>query len=193
MILRRRVLLGGGIGSGKSTAAGILAGLSAGVVSADRAGHRVLAPGGIGVRRVAARWPEVIRAGRIDRAALGRIVFADPGELADLEAITHPAIRAEIEARIAACAAAVIVVEMSLPIDLLGPGWCWVVIDAPDEVRFARLLERGMDRGEIGRRMGAQPSRQEWLDRADEVISNHGDLGWLEAECRRVWGLLAAG
>ena len=193
MSVRRRVLLGGGIGSGKSTATGILAALGAEVMSADRAGHRVLAPGGAAARRVAARWPEVVREGIIDRAALGQVVFSDPVDLADLEAITHPAIRAEIEARIAACDAPVIVVESPLPIELLGPGWCWVVIDAPDEVRIERLLRRGMDRVEIRRRIAAQPSRQEWLDRADEVIANHGDLGSLEAECRRVWGLLAGG
>ena len=78
-------------------------------------------------------------------------------------------------------------VEMPLPIDLLGPGWRWVVVDAPDEVRRARLLARGMEAGEAARRMAAQPSRAEWLQRADLVVDNGAGLDHLERECRRAW------
>ena len=190
MTTPRRVLLGGGIGSGKSTAAGFLTELGAAVFSADAAGHRVLEPGESAFGEIAAQWPEVVDTGHIDRSALGRIVFSDRAALDRLEAITHPAIREEITREIAGCDAAVVVVEIPLPIDLLGTGWRWVVVDAPDAVRVSRLRDRGMDPFAIAQRMAAQPTRREWLRRADLVISNAGGLDALAAECRRVWTLL---
>lgn len=182
-----RALLGGGIGSGKSTAAARFAALGAEVLSADRAAHAVLEPGGAAAAAVAARWPEALVAGRIDRPTLAGIVFADPAERIALEEITHPAIGRLLAAQVAGAGAGVVLVEMPLPIDLLGPGWRWVVVDAPDEVRRARLLARGMEAGEAARRMAAQPSRAEWLLRADLVVDNGAGLDHLERECRRAW------
>ncbi|MCB2224244.1 MAG: dephospho-CoA kinase [Actinobacteria bacterium] len=180
-------LLSGGIGSGKSTAASVFASLGAAVVSADAAGHRVLEPGQPAVAEVAARWPEAVSGGVVDRRALGRLVFADPGGLAALEAITHPAIAAIVEAEVASADAPLVLVELPLPVDILGHGWLRIVVDAPDEVRIARLLARGMERGEIAERMGAQPVREEWLLLGDVVLDNGGGLDRLDAECRRVW------
>jgi dephospho-CoA kinase len=65
-----------------------------------------------------------------------------------------------------------------------------VVVDAPDEVRRARLRERGMEGSDIAARMAAQPSRAEWLWSADHVIDNSGSRDQLEAEVDRVWKLL---
>ncbi|NIR41106.1 MAG: dephospho-CoA kinase, partial [Actinobacteria bacterium] len=62
---------------------------------------------------------------------LGRIVFAEPGLLAELEAITHPAIRARIMSIVEASAAPAVIVELPLARDLLGEGWRRVVVDAP--------------------------------------------------------------
>jgi dephospho-CoA kinase len=181
------VLLGGGIGSGKSTAAAFFAVLGAAVLSADRAGHAVLEPGGPAAAGVEARWPGVVTGGRIDRAALAAIVFADGAALAELEAITHPAIATLLRAQVAATEARVVMVEMPLPVDLLGPGWRWVVVDAPDGVRLARLLARGLAPEEAARRMAAQPSRGEGVARADLVVENGSDLFHLEAGCRLAW------
>lgn len=188
-----RALLGGGIGSGKSTAAAVFAALGAKVLSADRAAHAVLEPGGAAAAAVASRWPEALLAGRIDRTTLAGIVFADPAERIALEEITHPAIGRLLAAQVAGVDAGVVLVEMPLPIDLLGPGWRWVVVDAPDEVRRARLLGRGMEAGEAARRMAAQPSRAEWLEWADLVVDNGAGLDHLEQECRRAWQVLAGG
>lgn len=188
-----RALLGGGIGSGKSTAAAVFAALGAKVLSADRAAHAVLEPGGAAAAAVASRWPEALLAGRIDRTTLAGIVFADPAERIALEEITHPAIGRLLAAQVAGVEAGVVLVEMPLPIDLLGPGWRWVVVDAPDEVRRARLLGRGMEAGEAARRMAAQPSREEWLEWADLVVDNGAGLDHLEQECRRAWQVLAGG
>jgi len=185
-----RVLLGGGIGSGKSAAAALLSAMGAAVLSADRAAHRVLEPDGPAAAAVSARWPAAVVEGRIDRRALAAIVFRDGAALAELELITHPAIARLLAEAVARVDARVVVVEMPLPIDLLGPGWRWVVVDAPDEVRLARLEARGMGREEAVRRMGAQPTRDEWLARAELVVDNGGDVAHLEAECAWAWGVL---
>lgn len=182
--------LGGGIGSGKSTAAAVFAGLGAVVLSADRAAHTVLEAGGEAASAVAERWPGVVEDGRIDRSALAAVVFADPAARADLEDITHPAIARLLAAQVADAAGEVILVEMPLPIPLLGPGWPWVVVDAPDAVRLARLIARGMEFEDAVRRMAAQPSRAEWLARADLVVDNGAGLGHLDAECRLAWDIV---
>ena len=183
------ILLSGGIGSGKSTAAALLAGWGAAIVSADAAGHRVLEPGHPVHDRVAGRWPQAVAEdGSIDRGRLGSIVFADPAELADLEAITHPAIGEVVAAEIAVRSEApLVVVEVPLPGDRFGLGWPQVVVDAPDEVRIARLAERGMDPAEAVRRMAAQPARETYLAGADFVLDNGRDPEHLAAGCRRLW------
>ena len=193
MVPPARALLGGGIGSGKSTAAAIFASLGAAVFSADTAAHAVLEPGGAAFAAVAERWPQCVVGGRIDRGALAEIVFGDAAARAALEEITHPAIArllAEWVSAVPASPAAL--VEMPLPIDLLGPGWCWVVVDAPDEVRRSRLVGRWMTPAETARRMAAQPSREEWLEKADLVVDNGAGPDRLELECRRAWQVLLA-
>lgn len=181
------VLLGGGIGSGKSAAAAVFDLLGAAVLSADRAAHRVLEPGGGAAEAVAARWPEAVAGRHIDRRALAARVFGDPGALAELEALTHPVIARVLAGEVAQAGTRVVVVEMPLPIDLLGPGWRWVVVDAPDDLRLSRLIDRGMSREEALRRMDVQPSRDEWLERADLVVDNRGSLADLEGECLQAW------
>lgn len=187
-----RVLLGGGIGSGKSAAGAQFSLLGASVLSADRAAHRVLEPGGAAEAAVAARWPSVVGGGRIDRARLADIVFTRPEARAELESLTHPAIGRLLAEEVAAASTRVVMVEMPLPVDLLGRGWRWVVVDAPDEVRRDRLVARGLSPEEASRRMAAQPSRDEWLARADVVVDNGGDWARLEAECRRAWQVIGA-
>jgi len=187
---RVRVLLGGGIGSGKSAAASLFSLQGASVLSADRAAHRVLEPGGDAQAAVAARWPSVVADGRIDRARLAEIVFGDAGARTELESITHPAIGRLLAEEVAAAPPGVVMVEMPLPVDLLGPGWRWVVVDAPDPLRLDRLVARGLGREEAQRRMAVQPSREEWLARAHVVVDNSGDWALLEDECRRAWEVI---
>ena len=87
-LAQARVVLCGGIGSGKSTVGTLLAARGAFVIDADEVGHRVLEPGGRAFDPVAGRWPSVVVDNAIDRGALGRIVFDDAAQLAELEAIT---------------------------------------------------------------------------------------------------------
>lgn len=169
-----RVVLAGGIGSGKSTAGRLFAALGAEVIDADEVGHAILEPGGAAFAAVAARWPQFAGGEAIDRAALGRLVFSDPTELAALESLTHPAIRSTIAQRLESVEASVVVVEVPLLSDFLGDGWRRVVVDTPDPVRKERLLARGMMEEDIDQRMAAQPSRKEWLGATDLVLDNSG-------------------
>jgi dephospho-CoA kinase len=190
MTAQTRVLLGGGIGSGKSAAASVFSLLGAAVYSADRAAHGVLEPTGEAAAGVAARWPEAVVDGHIDRRALAQMVFGDTAALAALESLTHPAIARVLAAEVESARARVVVVEMPLPIDLLGAGWRWVVVDAPDDLRLKRLIGRGMTREEALRRMEAQPAREEWMEHADLVVDNRGTLADLEEECLQAWKVI---
>ncbi len=180
-------ILSGGIGSGKSTIGRMLAAAGAFVIDADVVGHDVLKPDGEAYEAVAARWPEAVVDGRIDRGALARVVFAEADRLRELEAITHPAIRSRIQAAAEASSASVIVVELPLATDLLGPGWPRAVVMAPAATRLARLQARGMDRADATRRMAAQPSDEAWRRDADFVVDNTGDLAQMGAEVDRLW------
>ena len=84
------VTLAGGIGSGKSTVAAALAECGARLLSLDDVARDVLSPGEEAVREVGDLWPEAVREGKIDRAALARIVFDDAAALARLNAVVHP-------------------------------------------------------------------------------------------------------
>jgi len=131
---------------------------------------------------VAARWPEVVVESHIDRQRLGSIVFGDPGQLAELEAITHPYIFGRIRSELEGFDG-VAVVE----VPVLGSGLEWprIVVDAEDELRLERAMKRGLDREKVLKRMRSQPTRGDWLAAADVVIPNPGSLAELEKTVAR--------
>lgn len=182
-----RWIVSGGIGSGKSTVLRILEHLGATVIEADRIGHEVLEPGGSAHDEVATRWPDVVVDGRIDRRRLAAVVFTDGDQLDELEAITHPAISAEIARRVSAAGDADVVLELPVLGDLAGPGWIRVVVDAPTQLRMARAAARGLAVADIERRMGSQPERGRWLEAADIVVDNSGTVAELRATVEQLW------
>jgi dephospho-CoA kinase len=179
-----RVLLGGGIGCGKSLAGHRFAALGAVVVDADRLGHAVIDPGGEAHERVSQRWPSVRTDSGIDRAALGRIVFASSDQLGELEAMTHPA----IIRRIAAIAGDAVDLVVEIPLNLEIPGdWTAVYVDAAPDRCIRRAVSRGLDEESVRRRMDNQPHRCEWLAWADQILENNGTPDELDARVDELW------
>ncbi len=182
-----RLLVIGGIGSGKSTVLAMFGSLGAVTISSDRIGHEVLEPDGPAHPDVARRWPGIVREGRIDRGALAAIVFGDVDQLHELEAMTHPHIVSEITERAAAACPRPVAVELPLLLPLFDGTWVRVVVDADDDVRLERTVARGSPPTDAAARMAAQPPRERWLDAADHVILNDGSLAGLRARVEEVW------
>ncbi|MGH9070073.1 MAG: dephospho-CoA kinase [Acidimicrobiales bacterium] len=191
--------LTGGIGSGKSVVAGMLAARGAAIVDADEVAREVLGPQGAAREAVLERFGSAILApdGEIDRPALAEIVFADPAALADLNALTHPAVRREMLSRLSLHRErGTPLVAADIPLLVEGGRALWpldavIVVDTPAEVALARLAsDRQMQRSQASARMAAQVGRDERLAAADFVIENSGDLAHLEAEVTRTWAWL---
>jgi dephospho-CoA kinase len=194
--------LTGGIGSGKSTVASLLADKGAVVIDADRISREVMAPGGAAYQPVVERFgPGVVAPdGTLDRAALARVVFNDKEALRDLEGITHPAIGRVMAERMAEAADDPDrVVIMDIP--LLAEGTsreryglaAVIVVDTPEDLALERLVShRGMDPADARARMANQVGREERRALADHVVDNSGSLEHLQAEVDRVWASLTA-
>ncbi len=192
--------LTGGIGAGKSTVAELLVEHGAVLIDADLIAREVVEPGGPAYQPLIDRFGTTIvdSQGLIDRPALAAIAFRDPAALADLNAITHPAIGTEMIRRKDAFAETDSVVVLDIPLltnvhrELLSLA-AVVVVDAPVEVAMARLMDlRGMSRKDAEARMAAQVSRDTRLSVADLVVHNAGDLDELRHEVRQVWDALLA-
>jgi dephospho-CoA kinase len=190
-----RVGLTGNIASGKSTVARIWRSLDATVVDADVLARQAVEPGTPALAHIAREWGgEVLdEEGALDRAALRRIVFADPGARERLEAIVHPAV-AELrdEAYRAAASRGETVVVGDIPLlfeaGLVDDFDAVVLVEAPEEVRLARLVgDRGMDPAEARQMIAAQMPSELKRARADYVIPNTGTLLELERRAREVW------
>ena len=192
--------LTGGIGSGKSTVAGMLGAHGAVVIDVDGVGREVLEPGNRAFDPVIERFGAKVVGpdGHIDRAALGAIVFSDPAELAALEAISHPAINAELDARLGAMEPETIVVldmavltESKLGQLDSGRGYeLVVVVETPDEIRIPRLIDRGMTETDARARIAAQASTEQRRAIADLIITNGSDLAALEARVGVLWATI---
>jgi dephospho-CoA kinase len=185
------VVLTGGIGSGKSSVGRLLSEWGAHVVDADVLAKEVVAPGTAGLAAVVVAFGRGVLAadGTLDRAVLAELAFNAPDQLATLEAIIHPLVRAAAEEQLALNPhAALLVYEVPLPGHSPFPDPpVVVVVDAPDDDRRQRLLQRGMEHSQIEARMAAQPSRAGWLAVADRVVHNGGDEKELRARVARLW------
>jgi dephospho-CoA kinase len=190
--------LTGGIASGKSAVAEELRRRGAVIIDSDVLAREVVAPGTPGLAAVVERFGAGVLHpdGTLDRAALGRIVFADPVARADLEAIVHPAVRAraaELAAAAPPDALVVQVIPLLVETGQAGAFDAVVVVDADPETQVARLLARdGLDRDAALARLAAQASRAERLAAADHVVANDGSRADLIRAVDELWRVLQA-
>jgi dephospho-CoA kinase len=188
--------LTGGIGSGKSTVARMLVGRGAVLIDADEVAREVVEPGRAAYAKVVERFgDDVVAPDRcLDRSAIAAIVFDDPRALADLNAIVHPEVRAEIATRLASQSGGDNVVVLDIPLLVEGGapdrfGLTGVlVVDAPVDLVLERLVNRRqMGRSDAEARIANQAGRLERVARADFVIMNAGTLDELEEKVTDAW------
>jgi len=186
-----RVGLTGGIGSGKSSVAGLFAARGVPVLDADASARRLAEPGQPAYREIVALFgPTVLDTQqRIDRKRLRLRVFDNPTERQRLEAILHPKVRRAMEDEIGDLRAPYCVLVIPLlfetterfPVDRI------LVVDCDEQRQIQRATRRdGTNADEIERIIGAQLARAERLRRAQDVISNNSGLAELEGEVERL-------
>jgi dephospho-CoA kinase len=181
-----KIALTGGIGSGKSTAAGYFSELGVPVIDADQLARELVVPGSAAAEEIAAAFgPGVIgQEGHLDRARLRRIVFADPEQRRRLEAILHPRIYAEMRRRAQALQApyCILVIPLLLETAETAIADRVLVVDAPEALQRARARARdGLSETDLDAVLQAQVSRAERLRAADDVLVNDGDAAQLRA------------
>lgn len=188
-----RIGLTGGIGSGKSTVAKMLAKRGAIIIDADEIGRTVVQPGhGALEDLVAAFGPGILNPdGTLHRAALASLAFATPEATAQLNGIMHPRIAAE-SARLVSEAPEEGVVVYDMPLlfetDQKHLVDTVIVVDVPVEIQILRATKvRGLDKADVLRRIAAQMPREQRVAQADIVIDNDGDLGSTLQQVERLW------
>jgi dephospho-CoA kinase len=173
------VALTGGIGSGKSLAAEYFAELGAQVLDFDQLARDVIERGTEGFDEVLTRFgDEVLSQGVIDRSKLAQIVFSDSDARLDLEAIVHPRIREEFDLVVSSLqSGSILISQIPLLVESKNeyPFEFVITVSASEELRRARLLERGMKDFQITKRLEAQSTDQAREAIADAVIHNTGD------------------
>lgn len=187
----------GGIGSGKSTAAGLFGSLGAVAIDLDDLAKRLIAADGPLVGDVAAEFgPAVLDAdGEIDHAKLAAVAFADPAAARRLDAIVHPGVYAAVAGALDALldsgqAPAVVVLDIPLlvesPIlfDLIDGV---LVISSDEDTRMGRLVTRGLTEEDARARIALQASDAERRDIADFVIDNDRTIEDFEADLLEFW------
>jgi len=190
------VAVTGGIASGKSAVTALFSSLGVVIADADAIAHQIVAPGEAALAEIISRFGAGVldSEGRLDRAALRALVFADADARATLEAITHPRIRAELEAQCRAGGDASAIPALPLRAEAgvpPAPACPWLqrvlVVDAPPSVQRQRLLARdGIDAALADRMIAAQASRASRLALATDVIVNDAGLAELEAPVLRL-------
>jgi dephospho-CoA kinase len=193
------IALTGGIASGKSAVAELFAKLDVPVLDTDQIARDVVAPGTPALGQLVAEFgPEILDAqGRLDRSRMRERVFSDPQQRRKLEAITHPAIRAELARRSAAAGGDYQIHVIPLLVET-GRAEAYdrvLVVDCPEEAQIERLMARdGTSREQAAEILSAQVSREERLDAAHDVIENTGTLTDLQdfvATLHRNYALLS--
>ena len=198
---RKFLLVGltGGIATGKSTVSHMLRGLGAEIIDADLLAREVVEPGRPAWHEIVGEFGRDVVSpdGTLDRKKLGAIVFTDPERRKRLEAITHPAIRAAVQARLDELAArgfaGIVFYDAAILIEALGHKDMerMVVVITDEATQAARLRGRdGTDDAQGRRRIASQMPLAEKAKLADHVIDNSGDREATAEQVRRVFAAL---
>jgi dephospho-CoA kinase len=189
-----RIGLTGGIGSGKSTVATVLAALGAAVIDTDRIARELAGPNGAAIDAIAAAFGRemIDAAGALDRARMRTLAFADSTARRRLEAILHPLIGDETERQASAAAASLVVFDVPLLVEsgrwpaLVDRVW---VIDCRETTQLERVVARsGWSTDAVRAVIGQQATRARRRSHADAVIYNDQlSVGELEAEVHSLW------
>ncbi|MGB5739425.1 MAG: dephospho-CoA kinase [Woeseia sp.] len=186
-----RIGLTGGIASGKSTVAEMFAELDVPVIDTDIIAREVVEPGQPALAEIRERFGATVldAAGRLDRAAMRKIVFAEPDKRRELEEILHPRIRRETERQALAKGGEyqLIVVPLLVESPMRDSMDRVLVVDVPEPVQLARLLARDAENAAQAEAMiAAQASRAARLAIADDIISNDGSLESTRRQVQRL-------
>lgn len=180
--------LTGGVASGKSELSRRFEAIGIVVADADFAARAVVAPGHPALAQIVARFgPHILQAdGQLDRAGLRQRIFEDAAARRDLEAITHPAIRQLLQAQCRAAAGPYAIAAIPLLTEVgARAAYPWLdrilVIDAPEALQHARLMQRDGITTDLAQRMlAAQATRAARLAIADDVVLNDGAAAALQ-------------
>ena len=194
--------LTGGIASGKSTVAKMLAASGARIVDADRIAREVVRPG-------RAAWQEIVRHfgrvillpdGQIDRSALGNIIFNEPKSQRALNAIVHPRVLERMQRAVRQLAAehpdAPVIVDVPL---LIESGWhaslpIIILVYVPEALQQTRLMKRdGLSAADAMARIRSQMPIETKRHHADFIIDNSGTLAATQKQVHAVYAQLLAG
>lgn len=192
--------LTGNIGSGKSTVAQMLSERGATIIDADVLSRRAVELGTAAYEKIVARWGNEVLApdNHLDRAALRRIVFADQGQLEELNQIVHPEVerlRARLVEQARKRGDRIVVCDIPLLFErhMTGRVDRIILVDAHRAIRLERLVkDRGLRETEAMEMIAAQMPAELKRARADFVIDNDGTLTHLERRVQDVWAELMA-
>ena len=200
--LTPRIGLTGGIGSGKSTVAGMLAAQGAAIIDADAISRQLTAAGGAALPAIAAAFGSgcINAAGAMDRDAVRTLVFSDPDAKRRLEAIIHPLVASEtVRQASAAEAAGAPCIVFDVPLLVESGRWRGqlqqvLVIDCSAEQQISRVMRRsGWTREAVQQVMAGQARREQRLAAADICIYNEAvslaELELLVRQAARRFGL----
>ena len=186
----------GGIGVGKTTTANLIKEYGANIVDVDQIGRDVLHKDPDAKAKIIKEFGASIldKAGNIDRARLGKIVFSNIEHLETLEAISHPAINQTLARRIGKQDSGVIILDMAVLVEKklaysqgLPMYQKVVVVESEIALRTKRLRQRGLTNAEIEKRIRSQATDRERSEIADYVISNNGSMKDLQSQIKELW------
>jgi dephospho-CoA kinase len=185
----------GGVAAGKSAVARIFAAHGLWHIDADAITRATASEPAVLAQVAAAFGPEAVRAGALDREAIGRAVFADPAARKRLEAILHPPVLARIDAELAAARSQGVSALLDVPL-LLETGLdtrcdVLVFVAAAANVRKERAAARGWPEGELARREAAQAPLASKQQRAHHTVSNDGPIAATEDQVKTLLEELA--